>query len=392
MVRDAGLDARLRYFGSSTEFLSKRMSGSANGRSTVTISTVRTAETTTPSPNNLPPARATGVIPALPASAHAAGRATGVVPALPSSATTTRSCTTATGPARVTKNVAVAETALIRIDHYADAIVTDTKALRRSLPDVAAEALALCTSSTTDANAMERTLSRDPFISAQVISIANSAMFAPRMPILGVRDAVVRIGLDAVRDVVLMVVTNSTMYRVRGFEARVDAIRRRTLASAAAARLLAKMLRVESEYGFLAGLLHDVGELVLLERCVQEGMLAPGSLEDPNDGPILRDRLDYHHTRVGGALCRAWKLPPGVIEAAEYHHDYRAPDGKSRFAAHLCAAADVIALRVMPGGQTIDVSGAPAIVELGITAEQANTIVNHVTAALPMLLAAAGAG
>jgi HD-like signal output (HDOD) protein len=152
------------------------------------------------------------------------------------------------------------------------------------------------------------------------------------------------------------------------------------------------MLRVESEYGFLAGLLHDVGELVLLERCVQEGMLVPGSLEDPNDGPILRDRLDYHHARVGGALCRAWKLPPGVIEAAEYHHDYRAPDGKTRFAAHLCAAADVIALRVMPGGQTIEVAAAPAIVELGITAEQANTIVNHVTAALPMLLAAAGTG
>ena len=332
------------------------------------------------------------MIPALPGSANAAGRATGVVPALPSSATTTRTGTTATGGARVTRNVALAETALVRIDHYADAIVTDTKALRRSLPDVAAEALALCTSSTTDANAMERTLSRDPFISAQVISIANSAMFAPRMPILGVRDAVVRIGLDAVRDVVLMVVTNSTMYRVRGFEARVDAIRRRTLASAAAARLLAKMLRVESEYGFLAGLLHDVGELVLLERCVQEGMLVPGSLDDPNDGPILRDRLDYHHARVGGALCRAWKLPPGVIEAAEYHHDYRAADGKTRFAAHLCAAADVIALRVMPGGHTIEVAEAPAIVELGITAEQANTIVNHVTAALPMLLAAAGAG
>lgn len=369
------------------------MPPSANGRPTVTIPAIRTGETNTPSPNNLPPARATGVMPALPSSANAAGRATGIVPALPSSATTTRSGTSgATPAARSTKTVAVADTALIRIDHYADTIVTDTKALRRSLPDVAAEALALCTSSTTDANAMERTLSRDPFISAQVISIANSAMFAPRMPILGVRDAVVRIGLDAVRDVVLMVVTNSTMYRVRGFEGRVDSIRRRTLAAAAAARLLAKMLRVESEYGFLAGLLHDVGELVLLERCVQEGMLLPGMLEDLNDGPILRDRLDYHHARVGGALCRAWKLPPGVIEAAEYHHDYRAPDGKTRFAAHLCAAADVIALRVMPGGQYIEVGEAPAIVELGITAEQANTLVHHVTAALPMLLAATGSG
>jgi HD-like signal output (HDOD) protein len=111
---------------------------------------------------------------------------------------------------------------------------------------------------------MERTLTRDPFISAQVVSIANSAMFAPRMPILSVRDAVVRIGLDAVRDVVVMVVANSTMFRVRGFERQVDAFRRRMVASASSARFLAKAVRAESEYGFLAGLLHDVGELVLL--------------------------------------------------------------------------------------------------------------------------------
>jgi putative nucleotidyltransferase with HDIG domain len=317
-------------------------------------------------------------------------RATGMVPVVPS-ATTTRSGMT-TPSARTTKQVSIGETAILRIDHYADSIATDTKALRRSLPDVAAEALALCTSSTTDANAMERTLSRDPFISAQVISIANSAMFAPRMPIHGVRDAVVRIGLDAVRDVVLMVVTNSTMYRVRGFEARVDAIRRRTLASAAAARLLAKVLRVESEYGFLAGLLHDVGELVLLERCVQEGMLVPGMLEDPDEGPILRERLHFHHTRVGGALCRAWKLPPGVIEAAEYHHDYKAADGKTRFAAHLCAGADAIAARVLPGEHTEAGAESSAIAELGLTPEQANMIVQHVTAALPMLLATTGTG
>jgi len=350
----------------------------------VTIGTVRTGETT--APGATPPARATGVMPAIPAGATTTRTGQTIVPP---SATTTRSGTTAAA-ARSTKTVSLGETALIRIDHYADSIVTDTKALRRSLPDVAAEALALCTSSTTDANAMERTLSRDPFISAQVISIANSAMFAPRMPILGVRDAVVRIGLDAVRDVVLMVVTNSTMYRVRGFEARVDIIRRRTLAAAAAARLLAKMLRVESEYGFLAGLLHDVGELVLLERCVQEGMLVPGMLEDPNEGPALRDRLDFHHTRVGGALCRAWKLPPGVIEAAEYHHDYKTADGKTRFAAHLCAAADAIAAQVMPGAYDHSAADAPAIIDLGVTAEQAKTIVQHVSAALPLLMSAAG--
>jgi HD-like signal output (HDOD) protein len=288
--------------------------------------------------------------------------------------------------ARSTQTISVAQTAPLRIDHLADNISNDTKALRRSLPDVAAEALELCGRSSADAAAMERTLARDPFISAQVISIANSALFSPKMPILGVRDAVVRIGLDALRDVVLMVVTNSTMFRVRGFEARVETIRRGMLASAAAARALAKAVRVESEYGFLAGLLHNIGELVLLERCVHEGIVTPQIMDDANDGAIVRERLEFHHTRIGAALCRAWKLPAGVIEAAEFHHDPNS-GGKKRFAAQLIAAADAIAEHCMPDSQTRDPTTAPALQALNLPVDQVAAIIKTVKGELPNLFA-----
>jgi HD-like signal output (HDOD) protein len=99
-----------------------------------------------------------------------------------------------------------------------------------------------------------------------------------------------------------------------------------------------------------------------------------------------------HHTRVGGALCRAWKLPAGVIEAAEYHHDYRAEDGKTRFAAHLCAAADAIAIASMPGGHFQTAAEAPAVVELGVTSDKVAAIVQQVAAALPTLISASGVG
>ncbi|HEX3698130.1 MAG TPA: HDOD domain-containing protein [Polyangia bacterium] len=309
--------------------------------------------------------------------------------ALSNAATTSGRATTGnmnvTG-ARSTQTISIAQTAPLRIDHLADNIFNDTKALRRSLPEVAAEALELCSRSSADANAMERTLARDPFISAQVISIANSALFAPKMPILGVRDAVVRIGLDALRDVVLMVVTNSTMFRVRGFEGRVENIRRGMLASASAARQLAKAMRVESEYGFLAGLLHNIGELVLLERCVHEGIVTPQLLDDPTEGQVLRDRIHFHHTRVGAALCRAWKLPAGVTEAAEFHHDYSA-GGKRRFAAQLIAAADAIGEFCMPGSQSVEPTTVPAVQELKLPAEQIKSISASVKSELPGLFA-----
>ena len=291
--------------------------------------------------------------------------------------------------ARVTTAIPLAQTIGFRVDHVVESIVNDHGALRRTLPDVAAEVLEMCGRSAGDAAAMERTLTRDPFISAQVVSISNSAMFAPRMPILSVRDAVVRIGLDAVRDVVLMVVANSTMFRVRGFEQHVDGMRRRMLASASTARALARALRAESEYGFLAGLLHDIGELVLLERCAQDGLVSPVMWDDPAEGALVRERIQAHHTAVGASLCRAWKLPSGVIDAAQFHHDYRS-GGKIHLAAHLVAATDALCDYVLPGRQppSEPPEDHPVVAELGLQAKQIHAVVTEARTGTAGLVAA----
>ncbi|MBC8133979.1 MAG: HDOD domain-containing protein [Deltaproteobacteria bacterium] len=294
---------------------------------------------------------------------------------------------TSAGFGRVTMSIPSAQTIALRIDHLVEEIVTNTGALRRSLPDVAAEVLEMCGRAGADAAKMERTLTRDPFISAQVVSIANSAMFAPRMPILSVRDAVVRIGLDAVRDVVVMVVANSTMFRVRGFERQVEGFRRGMLASASSARFLAKAVRAESEYGFLAGLLHDIGELVLLERCAQDGLITAAAWDDQAEGALVRERIHAHHTAVGSALCRSWKLPTGVIDAAQFHHDYKS-GGKNHLAAHLVAASDVLCDYVLPGCPPPEVAASeqPVLKELGLTAAQIQSVIDQAKPALAGLL------
>jgi putative nucleotidyltransferase with HDIG domain len=290
---------------------------------------------------------------------------------------------------RVTMTISSAHTIALRVDHLVEEIVNDRIALRRSLPDVAAEAMEMCGRVGSDAIKMERTLTRDPFISAQVVSIANSAMFAPRMPILSVRDAVVRIGLDAVRDVVVMVVANSTMFRVRGLERQVDVFRRRMVASASSARLLAQAVRAESEYGFLAGLLHDVGELVLLERCAQDGLITAATWDDPSEGTLVRERIQAHHTAVGAALCRSWKLPTGVVDAAQFHHDYRS-GGKSHLAAHLVAASDVLVDYLLPGAvpPKIPAGEQPVVKELGLTSAQIQNVVDQARPAVVGLISA----
>lgn len=280
-----------------------------------------------------------------------------------------------------------AQTIAARIDHVVEEIVRDQGALRRTLPDVAAEAMEMCGRAGGDAAKIERTLTRDPFISAQVVSIANSAMFSPKMPILGVRDAVVRIGLDAVRDVVVMVVANSTMFRVRGFEKQIDGFRRRMLASASASRFLAKAVHAESEYGFLAGLLHDVGELVMLERCAMDGLITAQSWDDPVEGALVRERIFTHHASVGATLCRSWKLPTGVVDAAQFHHDYH-NDGKAHLAAHLVAASDVLCDYLLPGQPppAMPANEQPIVLELGLTPAQIPALVEEARVATLALI------
>ena len=246
---------------------------------------------------------------------------------------------------RSTATISVAQTAPIRVHHLTEILCADDLALRRSLPPAAERGLRLTSGRTADAAAIEAALAPDPALAGPLVSLASSGLFAPRATIASVRDAVMRLGLEATRDALLVIITNGVAAAVPGFEARAEALRRRSLAAALAARLIARTLRVESGHDFLVGLLHDVGELVLLQRAAEEGILPAGIFEDTKDGPIVLGALDGDHPRVGAALCRAWGLPAAVAEAAELHHDRRA-GRRGRLPSRLAAATDVIAWRV----------------------------------------------
>jgi putative nucleotidyltransferase with HDIG domain len=227
------------------------------------------------------------------------------------------------------------------ITDVAQEVCQDTQSIKRTLPDVAAEVMTLCQQSMTDALRIEKSVTRDPFISAQIVAVANSPMFAPRMPIVSVRDAIVRIGLSNVNDIVMMVVTSSTMFRIRGFDEHVSRVTSRFPATALASRLLASALRLPMEAAFTAGLLHDIGDLILLDRCVRTGKVKPELALEPVFHSVILDALHTHHPRVGAAVCTVWKLPSSTIEAAAHHHDYKL--GGHHFSANLVAAADVFA-------------------------------------------------
>ena len=269
------------------------------------------------------------------------------------------------------------------IAEAAGELCQDTQAIKRSLPDVAAEVMALCQQSTSDALRIEKSVTRDPFISAQIVSVSNSPMFAPRMPIVSVRDAIVRIGLSNVNDIVMMVVTSSTMFRIRGFDEHVTRVTSRFPATALAARLIAQSLRLPMESAFTAGLLHDIGDLILLDRCVKTGKIRPEMIQEPVFHGVILDALHANHAKVGAAVCTVWKLPSSTVEAASHHHDYKL--GGHHFSANLVAAADTFADIMgigVPNKRICDPAEA-VFKDLGLKAEQVTATLDQFGKLLP---------
>jgi HD-like signal output (HDOD) protein len=281
--------------------------------------------------------------------------------------------------ARSTATISAAQTAPIRIHHLTEVLCADERALRRSLPDAAGRLLRLTRGRSADAAAIEAALGADAALAGPLVALAGAGLFGARDAVASVRDAALRLGLEGTRDALLVVVTNGIAAAVPGFEGRAEALRRRALAAAMAARLLAKALRVESGHEFLVGLLHDVGELVLLQRAAEEGILPAGIFEDPKAGPLVLAAIDGDHPRVGAAVCRAWGLAPAVAEAAELHHESR-----RNLSAQLAAAADVIAWHVTEA-PSADPAGRPACRELGVSAAAVAGVIAEIEATLPAL-------
>jgi putative nucleotidyltransferase with HDIG domain len=259
----------------------------------------------------------------------------------------------------------------------------DTQAIKRCLPEVAAEVMALCQQAFSDALRIEKSVTRDPFVSARIVFVANSPMFAPRMPIVSVRDAIVRIGLSNVNDIVLMVVTSSTMFRIRGFEEHVARVTARFPATALASRIIASTLRLPMEAAFTAGLLHDIGGMVLLDRCVSSGKVKPEMAQEPVMNGVIMDALHANHCKVGAAVCKVWKMPASAVEAASHHHSYKL--GGHHFSANLVAAADVFtdAMGIGTSLRRIPDPAEPVFTDLGLKADQVVSALSQFEKLLP---------
>jgi HD-like signal output (HDOD) protein len=158
-------------------------------------------------------------------------------------------------------------------------------------------------------------LEKDPLLAGRVLSVSSSALHAGMAKVVSLKQAAVRLGLTMLRDLVLEAAMNLRVFRVPGYEAPMERLRRHSSVVAQLARVVCKRTVIDAEHAFLCGLLHDVG--------FAAGVLA--LVEDRRGGPSiafeeLAPAVITVHEEAAAQVTKLWKLPEEIQWVVGAHH------------------------------------------------------------------------
>lgn len=228
-----------------------------------------------------------------------------------------------------------------------------------SLPEVVLKINELVNRADTTATQIAQVISQDPAIATRILKVANSSMYGGQRQIDSISRAVTLLGTKQIRDLVLTTTAAKVFDGIPNDVISVEDFWHHSLYCALLSHELAKVSKtVNADTMFTAGLLHDIGHLVMFNRIPEESASAilltiqgESSME-----PYQAERqvLGFDHAEVGAALARHWGLPEILVSCIGFHHElHSAPDEHIAAVAHI-HIANVIAS--LPYGDSPDMN------------------------------------
>jgi putative nucleotidyltransferase with HDIG domain len=197
-----------------------------------------------------------------------------------------------------------------------------------TLPDVFIRINQLVEDPDSTLDDITKVVSQDPSFTVRLLRVANSPFYGFSSTIETVSRAVTLIGTSQIRNLALSTSVSKTIAGLPNGLVSMDNFWHHSLYCALTARILAKRLsKSDPEAVFTAGLLHDIGELVIFNRLpkqAQEVLLLV--LDSADELPVYqaeRQLMGFDHAQVGGELARQWNLPPLLHDCIAFHHDIR---------------------------------------------------------------------
>ncbi len=180
-----------------------------------------------------------------------------------------------------------------------------------------------------DMQVIEKQILRDPALSGQLLKVANSSFYRGMIEVTTVRNAMVRLGLAEVSNLVTLLTQKQSFTTSDPFiREYMDQLWIHSVACALGAKWIAKECRLPSKMNeaFFAGLLHDIGKAFLLIAI--SDLKKNGRLDENAPQSFIEEVLDTLHQSLGAQLLKSWNLPRIYCDVAEHHHDENMDGGQ----------------------------------------------------------------
>ncbi len=195
-----------------------------------------------------------------------------------------------------------------------------------SLPQVSIRINEMVNSGNYKAADVGKLISQDPGLTVRLLKVANSPFYGLSKEVETVSRAVTILGSQQLRSLVL---ATSSIKAFEGIPNNLISMQDfwfHNIACGLAAKYLAENISgIDSETMFTAGLLHDIGELIIFKLLPEMGKQAILMTEDDPEEPEMyqteKKLLGYDHADVGMELLKQWHLPLLFQECTGFHHN-----------------------------------------------------------------------
>lgn len=195
-----------------------------------------------------------------------------------------------------------------------------------TLPSTYYQIEELITKNKATVNNLSEIIQSDPSLTAKILMLVNSASFGLRQEIKTLSRAINIIGFNELSNLVLATAVIKMFPPYEGAHFSLQKFWEHSIAVGTAAKIIAKNLNrkfmINAQEAFTAGLIHDIGKLVMKEfyptqfgKALIHCKTYKTTLADAEDS-----LFGYNHQHIGHALAREWKLPSIYHSAIGFHH------------------------------------------------------------------------
>jgi putative nucleotidyltransferase with HDIG domain len=192
------------------------------------------------------------------------------------------------------------------------------------IPQIALKILRMINEDLYEIDALTEEIRKDQVISAKTLQLCNSAIFSSRKKIESLEHAVVMLGQHLLLKFVISTSLNNFFSQCgMGYSLCKGGIYQHAISTAIIAEKLADLTgKISPSLAYTAGLLHDIGKVVLDQYIYADFPFFYRQLNEERKDliEVEKNELGIDHTEVGGDLAHRWSLPESLVETIRYHH------------------------------------------------------------------------